>query len=392
MGLRDLSAFIEAGNLILQRENPYLNSSMRIGTLSSLLISCLDNLGSIFFINTVWQIVMISGFLAFAWSSSKFFGINIKSWPLPFLILWLSSVRENLVVNQATGFIALLLSIFLMSLCKSKSNLKISIPAVIVSALLIDFKPHLTLVPIIGTLIARNRKKELTWTFFILVLAHLVIDLYVGSFLEYFWVKSLSSSSLGNTNPLPDSHFLWPILLHLGLNVSMIKVLGFVVPAILAYSLVAQSQKVLTLPVFMGLFSVTCFSIYFHFYDFSLLAILTLVYLCKIGDRGITVTVLIINQLIMGTSVNDIKLQSISLALTVFLTFSKGWLRKKSLASALLGFSFSKFCDLIILLIPVSLRHDVKLTFVFSLVFVILFYSNKKYKSEDPTSGRKSSK
>lgn len=197
-GFRDVGIFIRAAQDILAQRNPYASSdlSFRSGSFGVLPFALLG-FGSLGFL-----LAQILNLLGFAFFVNALLGSKIGSNGLLLLFsvgLWFSCLREVFSTGQISGILAGLCAIgfkFLSSESIVKSNL-----AAFSFALVLDLKPNLF---IFFTLLCYMfyGKLRMSWKpFVMLLIGHLVVDIYTNLFLELNWYRVLRAVNSSSADP-----------------------------------------------------------------------------------------------------------------------------------------------------------------------------------------------
>lgn len=286
-GLRDFGCYVSPGRNLINGNNPYLDSlcSTRYGVLGLMPFGIFDLIIPRQYSVFVIQLLSLIGAQYFVFVISKEFNAKLFK-PMAFITLWISAMRENLVVAQATGlFIGLsayVIKKFIFEL-NSQKNLQTYLINGLILAFLLDIKPHLFgfLVILILSYSLKNKNRRLLLllsTLIIWISSHIVIDLYVGRILEIDWLSRLFGLvDISNTSGLPESIAIWPLLSRLTVPNKINSLISY---TIIIFILIFMVKKIIQNNNGASLyfaFLAPAFYVYYHHYDMIAIIILTFV-------------------------------------------------------------------------------------------------------------------
>jgi hypothetical protein len=305
-GIRDLGAYLEIGNQVLNGQNPYVNPNLRAGYLGSIAISLLDNLFSQRTLSFLWQILTVLSFIIFSYSISRI--LNLRSLPLMMILImiWFSSVRENLVTNQITGLIALIYALIFI-LIKNNQNFCVlhHFTIAVLTVLAWDLKPHLTILPLLLVFVYIKRFSLIVASFTLWILSHFFFFILFDKPLFLEWLRSLIMQAGDNSPYFGDSRFVWNLLINFGIPKSLIFFTSMFLVLFASSCLVFFREK-FSLNTFLILaFSIPALGIYFHFYDFSILAVLVFSIAFHYPKGNLGFTAFIATFFVTGTNFED---------------------------------------------------------------------------------------
>ena len=273
-GMRDVGIYIDAAHKIVQGVNPYSIQDLgfRSGTFGVLLFTLFDD-NQISFV--VLQGFNLLGVLLFTHSLLKDKVSSIQILVLSITSLWFSCFREILSTGQITGILMGLLGFgYTFMTARSKS---MQILAALSFAIVLDLKPHVFFLFIISAYIYHKKFSWLWIVSFQLVLGHMLINIYIQTFTEDEWVKTLFAvSNVSNDPSSSGTRTVWPIVrnvMNLDAIPSFIPIIFFVCIGLLVLI------KIYTVPNFYLLFASLLVPVtysYFHLYSFLPIAILSL--------------------------------------------------------------------------------------------------------------------
>ena len=279
VGIHDVGAYIDTGKTLIDQKNPYALSGAKWGTFGPIVLLSIYSILPKAVVGMAFQLMNIFGvyvFLRIFVNKS-----NNATFHLIFLlILWLSSTREMLAINQITGIVfgCIALGNFFLPLnIKNKDSFINQIISVFFFSVAIDLKPHTVIYLFVIIVVLKKSFKLLIYTSFFLFISHSIINLYVGSILELDWIRAISKvSSSASKNQLGDSVSFWPLLnyyfkspkLFFSASIVLVLIL-FIVSLYLAY------KHKPDMAMFFAIL-VPSFSIYYHFYDLIPLCIIVL--------------------------------------------------------------------------------------------------------------------
>lgn len=271
-GFRDTGIYARAAEQLLSKLSPYSDPGLafRSGSFGVLIFGLLP-MGSITFI--CYQILNLFGIIIFC----KVFLSNLLSRELYYISLALgicfSCVREIFSTGQITGILAGLIALGFESLKSQRMTLRLG--GAFLFSIAVDLKPNLLIFFVAGSYILFNRIRDSWMPIAFLLGGHLVVDVYVGRFLERDWIITLMKVS----DPLRDpsntgTRTIWPLIKTLpGIEIipSQIPSLVFI---ILGCALLYFISKTNNYFLFFLTLIIPAFYNYYHLYSFYLFAIL----------------------------------------------------------------------------------------------------------------------
>lgn len=378
-GIRDIGAYIRAGNSILARSNPYTDSGIRVGPAASIPFSFLDTISSEKILVTVWQLITLVGFISLYFVlSKKKNGLSLHVTSV-ILLFWFSSVRENLVTCQVSGLIAMCFSSLILAMKSSRALWARNLVIISISSFLIDLKPHLTLIPLFLMFVQQKKIRLFMAALLNLVIQHFILDLYTGQSLEILWLASILKTPAVQGQTLSDSHTFWPIILYFTGNAQFIILVSLLLQIMLAVKLYKIRNLYSMESYFILCLFLPSFLTYFHFYDLSLVATLVFAQVINLKKLNLKLFICLSNFLILGSSSHNYDLLIISFfCLSLFCILNM----KKFYYFRWIHFFFwfitsATFNFLILDFSPVDLRHSIKVTSSCVVLLVSYFVSQR---------------
>lgn len=314
-GMRDIGTYLSAGANFLNGVDPYINPAVRFGPSLLPFFGLLDLTVSDWIVALLFQLMSIVGLLYFA---IKITGVSpLSNLPLLIVVCWLSSVRENLVNIQVTGFLSLLFALG-YQLMKSSTSTILKLIGIYFLAVSIDTKPHLFGVLLVALFAHEKRFKAILAVFSAVLLSHLILSILVEKSLTLSWLQTLMSlydqRELGN---LGENLVIWPIVEHFGLDRSIASVLSVCVFISLMSVLIFRiKEKYSTRSQIIELsLLIPSFGIFFHYYDFAPLVSILLLNLSS-ENRIRQILMLLPIALIPG---NSTEIQSVLVVFSILI-------------------------------------------------------------------------
>lgn len=287
-GLRDFGCYISPGRTLVMGNDPYLDTlcATRYGTLSLFPFGLFDLIVprqiSVFLI----QLISLIGIQYFVYIFCK--SLDLSLYPAIALVVpWLSSVRENLVVAQATGlFMGLSGFVLKKYVLEKNSNISRANATLcgIILAFLVDIKPHsfgffVLFIVIYSWNNQKNRSDLLLRFMFTWTVGHILIDLYVGKILEVNWIQRIFGLvSASKTSGLPESIAIWPLLDKFSIqNNSKNLISYFFLLFFLVCIVITAFMKKDMLSIYL-IFLAPSFYVYYHHYDMVPIILLTILF------------------------------------------------------------------------------------------------------------------
>lgn len=273
--LRDASAYLTWGKSVLQNDNPYELYSSRSGTFGPVVVSFLL-LAVPGFLQTV--LVQALSFLSVGLVIQTFFRSQSRVAKLVIYLfsIWLSPFRENLATNQISIIVIGILCLGILIFQKYKGDSKFELLAASFLAVSVDLKPHLVLFFLFYFIVRHQAFRLALFTLSVLFVTHTTINLAQGQILELSWLDQLSSlNDLAKTGNLNDSVSFWPLALKIPLDPQLLYVISTLLVITLFIMLLRIARKLSGEATGIALsFLIPSVSLYFHFYDLAILAIL----------------------------------------------------------------------------------------------------------------------
>lgn len=313
-GMRDIGTYLRAGANFLNRVDPYTDPAVRFGPSLLPFLGLLDLTVSDWIVALLVQVMSIIGILYFAIRITGF--SLLSNLPLIIVVCWLSSVRENLVNIQVTGFLSFLFALG-YQLMKSNTSTFLRLIGIYFLAVSIDTKPHLFGVLFVALFVHEKRFKAISIVFSTILLSHVTLSILVDKFLTLSWLQTLmylyDQRKLGN---LGENLVIWPIFEHFGLDKSLASLLSiFVFAGLMSVLIFRIKEKYSTRSQVIELsLLIPSFGIFFHYYDFAPLISILLINLSS-ENRIRQILMLLPIALIPG---NSSELQSIVVVLGIF--------------------------------------------------------------------------
>jgi hypothetical protein len=379
--LRDLGTYINAGHAILNHTDPYDKAAIfRSGSFAASIFGLIPTSIPTVFIVVIWQVITLLGFIFLFWASSAYLDVPLVSVFIPIIILY-SSVRENLVDNQLTGFLSIVLGILLIYFKKEKHYFTVNLGVGVLCAFAIDLKMHLFFIPIFFLILASKRYVLIFYTITSFTTAHFLIDLYCHSILELSWLNTLRFVGKLEKSNL-ETASLWKLFGILIKNnyaiiiISWATIMALIilcVQKILIHKISKNGSFVLGLLLSLNLF-------FNHYYDYSLLLIPITCYAISRPQINLFLSSFIVAAFISGSSFIDLKILLILAICGLFLLFSEGF-RLGNVLKIVIGFFLEKSAEFVIFnLVNVSLRINL-LTTLTTISTAVLVFSNELKKS-----------
>jgi len=302
---------------------------------------------------------------------AQFAKISFKYQPAVFLVvLWISSVRENLVNIQITGFLALLFT-FGCSLVKMKrSSLQVFLGCILV-AVSMDSKPHLfgLATVVFFFLIGRFRLFFLVMTQVVLI--HAILSAYIGKLLTKSWLNTLFGIyEIRKEGKLGESLNLWPIIESFGVSSRVTSQLSMILFGFIAilffYGL--RFRRINEIQSILLAFIVPSFGIFYHYYDLSL--VMSLFFVSAIISQHLSTAIISLPIFLVPSGFLELKNFSIVLGILVMLRISGNLYRKVNIKDFLTMIFIYIGYSTILLTLPIDIRHQSQVTF--TVVFVTL--------------------
>jgi hypothetical protein len=271
-GFRDTGIYARAAEQLLSKESPYSNSGLAFRSGSfGVLIFGLFPMGSITYI--CYQIFNLVGILMFC----KVFLRGHISQHLYYVSLALgicfSCVREIFSTGQITGILAGLVAVGFEGLKSERIAARLG--GAFLFALAVDLKPNLIIFFLLGSFFFLGITRYLWMPFFILLIGHVTVDIYVGQFLEREWITTLMNISDPTRDPSnTGTRTIWPLIRYFfGIDVipSLIPTVAFMILGCLLLYFISRTRNYFLL--FLTLI-VPAFYNYFHLYSFYPFAIM----------------------------------------------------------------------------------------------------------------------
>lgn len=275
--LRDAAAYLTWGKSVLQNQNPYQIYASRSGSFGPVVISLL-----IMAVPHALQtlLVQVLSFISVGMVIQCFFSTQERLTRLSIYLLaiWSSPFRENLATNQVSIIVIGIMCAGVIVFQKYSNKAAYVFLAASLIAVALDLKPHLTLF-FLAYLLVRKRALSLAlYVFGFLLITHGAIDLLQRKVLEISWFNQLSSlNKLAKAGNLNDSVSFWPLGLKIFHNANLMYLIStMLLITLLFFTLRFAGAKYGDAEGIALSFLVPAVSIYFHFYDLAILAILAI--------------------------------------------------------------------------------------------------------------------
>lgn len=313
-GLRDLGTYMQAGNSVLNGQNPYANPVLRIGAWGALPFGVFSFIHNVQFSVLFFQILNLLGVFLSVRYFTNFYKAAFS--PVFLLLIWSSGFRELLVNCQITGIILGLTTIGIICLRRNKPLFDLY--GAICISLAVDMKPHLVMVLMIVLFIEIKRLRPVLLTLGTSIITHLGIDLYIKQNTTFEWVSRLIGlRNSANDSSLGDTQTFWRILQlnrYVDNGTAIFSTLLVVIFTFLAIYCARQSYFFKSY-AYAAL--VPAYFIYFHSYDLLFISIFGLIVLQK--SRHFLLGTLILSLVIIPERIDD--LQNIGLVLFLTILF-----------------------------------------------------------------------
>jgi len=273
--LRDASAYLAWGKSVLQNENPYEIYSSRSGSFGPVVISLLIMAVPVF-LQTV--LVQVLSLLSVGMVIQTFFSSQSRLTKLTIYLfaIWSSPFRENLATNQVSIIVIGILCTGVCIFQRNKKDWKFELVAALFLAVSLDLKPHLVLFFLIYFIVRERAVRLAVFVLSVLFVTHGSINLVQGQILELSWLSQLSSlNDLAKAGNLNDSVSFWPLALKISLDPQLLYFVStsLVLTLFLLLLRIAREPCAQANGIALS-FLIPSVSLYFHFYDLAILAIL----------------------------------------------------------------------------------------------------------------------
>jgi hypothetical protein len=269
-GMRDLGTYLRAGSNFMDGVDPYSDPAMRLGPSLLPLFGLLNNYFPNQFLAVMFQSFAMLGICYFV---SQFANISFKEYPAIFLtILWFSSVRENLVNIQITGFLAFFFT-FGCRLLKNERNYFYVFFGCLFIEFAVDTKPHLFGLAALMYILSIKKVPYMILVGIQILIIHILLSLFIGHLITLKWLQTLVGIyEIRSEGKLGESLIIWPLLENLGLSTRLSSSLSLVlfvsVTCLFLYGF--KSKKVSNRQVMLLSFMIPSFGIFYHYYDLAL--------------------------------------------------------------------------------------------------------------------------
>lgn len=373
-GMRDLGQYLRAGEAFLQKLNPYEDPATRFGPILMPFFGLLSFSIPEIILATLFQFLGIFGIVFFALAIC---GHRLEGNSLAIaLIACLSSVRENLVNIQVTGFLALIFAMGYLMLDSKRHHISKMLGLIFICAA-IDAKPHLFALTFAAIFVYERRFKVLVAALGVEIFFHAILSLYSGQVLTIRWLRTiLGLVDRKSRGQLGESLAVWPLLESIGMNSSDVIYFStfsvFGLMCVLA-AILASRQKLKIQVIQFSLF-VPSFGIFFHYYDFAPLAALV-VFRMFVEKRSSLLFFLIPIFVIPSGFTSTTSLLLVLLAQSILLVSkARPWLPflYQICGSLITWFVYSwlvRFFD------EIDLKQEFQVSFFVALMFVLVFKS-----------------
>ena len=316
-GMRDLGTYLKAGSNFIQSADPYSDPAMRLGPSLLPFFGLIDLAIPHTLLAITFQIMCVLGPLFLVQQISQ-----ISPWINPslyFAIMWLSSIRENLVNIQITGLLAILVSLGIL-IRRKNLGLVGNFIGLFLIAISVDTKPHLLGLFALVYFLIDKRISDFVKILGIICVNHAILSLLNGHYLTLSWAKTIlglyDSKSRGE---LGESLVLWPLIERFGINSQVTTLLATVVFVLLVLFTLRKaihSRRDMLINLVLSL-SVPSFGVFFHYYDLSLAISLFFAFLYL--KKKILWMVILLPIYLIPSGVSEPR--NLAFALTIFLIF-----------------------------------------------------------------------
>lgn len=385
VGLHDGFVYIQAGQDVANRENPYKDGITRSGTASSLILYALYTLIPNSIVAQMFQVLNFSCIAWFLWSlrGQKW---EIENYLLAVLVsFWLSPIRELLAINQVNAFVVALIGTIIWISSNHGFNHKYLKHGGmgLCFALAIDLKPHLLLVVLVVWAVSERNFNLILWTIGIFTALHLAINLYIGEITEVTWISRLLTLKDGAaTTQFGDSVTFWPIFQKIFPNwIDYVPTISLILLLIVSLWAAYEASKQNANSAILLALAAPAFFVYFHFYDMISIALIFVAHLIqsKIKFQHLTLLCLLLIPKEF-TSLKNLALV-IGMATIVWLNSAEGNKSFKNLYLGLVGYGLICMVNCYIFAEP-RLTQSI---FV-SEILILLLWSSVRLCRHDPRS------
>jgi hypothetical protein len=295
---RDSAVYVSGFESLIAGTDPYENGIFRSGLFGSfffflIALAIPASLESVTFLclNIFGVVCFVRYFLDFKYRKTDFY--------ILLLVSWSSASREGLNTIQIAGILLGLISIVLRSVDKIQVrpiNFLDFYLGVLCTAILVDLKPHYVLPLLIIVFVKRRSFRFASTVIAVLVAGHAIIDLWVGKFLTFTWLKLMMSLA---DEPIDEERKdfanVWSIVFSTFDLGSFAKLLPYIFIAITA--LVTAFAKTISFEksIFIGS-SLPLLSTYTHYYDYLGIVVMCIV---AVAIHGKSKDLLIITPLLL---------------------------------------------------------------------------------------------
>ena len=280
---RDAGAYVQGGLGIISGNNPYVDGVFRGGVFGSVTLAALLKDVPL----NIQSVLFLTMNLMGAWSFTRIFlSATLPNLLICIVVLWSSANRTNLDTIQLTGLILGWVTLMYKIIDNGKERrIHIVLPIALLSAVLVDLKPHITIPFILIFCFWARRFDFLLVCTFCLSLGHLLVGFLFG--FRYFlaWIQLILEIGKSQRFERFDgaAHNYWQIVTYFIRESSqLIQLIPFTLYLIfLAYSSIRITRYNLLGAITLATLSLTITS-YSHFYDMVPLVAIALISLSQI--------------------------------------------------------------------------------------------------------------
>jgi hypothetical protein len=295
---RDSAVYVSGFESLIAGTDPYESEIFRSGLFGSFFFFLIALAIPASLESVTFLCLNIFGVVCFVRYFSDFKYRKIDFYIL-LLVSWSSASREGLNTIQIAGILLGLISVVLRSVDKIQVgpiNCFDFFLGVLCTAILVDLKPHYVLPLLIIVFVKRKSFRFASAVIAVLVAGHAIIDLWVGKFLTFTWLKLMMSLA---DEPIDEERKdfanMWSIVFSTFDLGSFAKLLPYIFIVITA--LVTAFAKTISFEksIFVGL-SLPLLSTYTHYYDYLGIVVMCIV---AVAIHGKSKDLLIITPLLL---------------------------------------------------------------------------------------------
>jgi hypothetical protein len=268
-GMRDLGTYLRAGSTFFKGTDPYSEPGMRAGPSLLPFFGAIDWIMPQLFLSYFFNFLSLAGVLFFVSNFSK---LPLKQHPTILVaIVWLSSLRENLVNVQVTGLLCFLISLGYRWYF-SNFGFTIRMVGLIFVSFAVDLKPHLFGVFLLAICVKEKRVRLIFESLLTIICSHIILSLISQQNLSLNWIRKLYSLiELKQKGELGESLNLWPFIEYLGVGKELTSIVSVALflSLVLLLIFVSKSDRIPTQGIYEFALLVPAFGFFFHYYDLA---------------------------------------------------------------------------------------------------------------------------